>query len=213
MQERFRTNDVNVSRDGENNLGKLQQALDNISSRELRQHIRNNRGQFVYLGSILREAGFHIGGRSSSLFYKTVSDSGIPIRKLEVGVQIKNGKHYPQAYDVVCAEHEEEIVKILKRNPETQKFMENPVQQVRGPKQDLLPSSHDLKKKDFRSVRVLLRKVRILVSKTRTIGKLLPPDCPVPVVAYRGRTYHYRKDQERELKAFLRKRRKEIAQR
>ena len=182
---------------------KTRELLDKLSDSAILGEIRRKKGtsQFLSVGSLVREIGFHPNNKDIHFFAESLEESGILISRKERVVKGKTQKRL--TYYILLSRDKERATKVFKEDQLLQRFLKNPVVLLCGPEDTQLPNSIKLRKKEgYEYVSGIFKKLG-RASGVR-YSDFFKPDCPTPIFYWRT-LYFYPVSQEEELRLFIAK--------
>lgn len=193
---------------------KLQEILNGYTDGSLRGYISNHRKDeektLITLSSVLREGYFTFQPQFLKLFVERLQIKGIPMRGITTGIKESNTR--TARYWIVFYKNREEIIDVLKEDPDLQRFKENPVRLAFGAFEGKMPNTTELKyKRGYESVRMLVDETLEIktTGRAKTTSGALLHGCTASIFRYNKGLY-FSLSQKAELQAFIRKRYEEL---
>ena len=164
-------------------------------------------GVIISVRDFLLSAGFHFPLFKQQHFYDALIDAGIPLGITESIVQSgpQKGKRY---YFFIAARHKKRAEKALKENPDLERFLENPVKQISGPKTEIPNTTKIQKKNGVVSLASALTEFNISYKnrlKLQAIKDALIKASEIPIFQYDTTCYILESDLEN-VRAFIKSR-------
>lgn len=187
-------------------VGRLSQATDKTLVRTLFREVRlpfcrnHSRGEdrcFVTVTNLAREAGYYFRNTEANQFVRPLQKADIPIRSFRRRLKRGKNKGLIQRYYFITRPFEEQSKQIYQHTKKLDKFKQNPVTQIAGPKTDRLPTTTDfVREKDYRTVGKLFRQTGLQIPRVHNSFEdtdFFNPNCPVPLfrVGGKSRRSHY----------------------
>ena len=190
---------------------KLQELFGKITIWFYRVYVKGENPLLIPIKNLLKEGGYHMVTHKGeyNLFIEVLERSNIPTGLLKK--EIKSGPQKGELiYRFILARHKQRALEALEREPVLGKFLENPVQQVSGPK-TAIPTTYEFKNpKRFQSCATTFFKAtgKHFGSELRSRAKfrdLLDQNCPVPIFRQRSGGYYCHVSYEKALIEYFRK--------
>lgn len=106
--------------DKETDDKKTQELLDQLPYHVINTRKKKGDSQFLAVGTLIREAGFHAHNRDNHFFVDSLKNGGIPItRKDKV---VKGAKPQAQTYYILLSRHKDRAEKVLREDQTLQRF-------------------------------------------------------------------------------------------
>lgn len=189
----------------------IQTLLDKI--RTLSQNrVLKKAGLVIDLTTVAKTAGLYFDPRQVNIISQSLAIEKLPQTKVAHKIKDKNGQEGIAYYHILAAKDQPDAIDILARDHNLDDLRINPVTQIAGPEEELLPNTTQLGSNKYGSVGNLISEIRGVRWNGIGKGGILTADIikGSHVVIYRNDRILYRKDQEGELRDYVESRLREL---